>query len=490
MFNWRNKNDGFSWEKHVRTTVLYRRQKRRDKFDNARNAAAGGVKKAGEVGKHAGLEGAALAKKASDAAAHQIVKAGKAGKQASIEGAVFAKKGAHIAAEGAIAGAIRCWAVGRTIITNIVRSTWAATRIICQKVWQGTLYATDHIVVLLHYIGQRGAHALRRTLHELEDRGSLQPKFALAAGIVGFVASIVAAFLVGSGGFNQTAIIASVIALPFLALALISVMHHNNLNVRVPIPTLLRTPTAARFFGFAVLSSLVAGLSWAGYQNTSTPSVNLNLTDFTQLFSPAPAKIYKGRAIALSGDTVRLARRKIKLDGIEAPAALQTCKNARSKSWRCGRAAKNLLAQLVRRRTLTCTSVGTTGDGLELAKCATQRAPDIASVLVEKGAVFAEDTLFNDYATLQDKAREKRVGVWSGEALRPAEYRQAKWNAAKKARPDGCPIKGRVLRSGRKYVLPWSPNYRRVRVRNSRGERWFCSEEEAVAAGWKPSEKS
>jgi hypothetical protein len=36
------------------------------------------------------------------------------------------------------------------------------------------------------------------------------------------------------------------------------------------------------------------------------------------------------------------------------------------------------------------------------------------------------------------------------------------------------------------YVLPWSPDYRRVRVRSQRGERWFCTEEEAVAAGWQP----
>ena len=41
-----------------------------------------------------------------------------------------------------------------------------------------------------------------------------------------------------------------------------------------------------------------------------------------------------------------------------------------------------------------------------------------------------------------------------------------------------------VAGGARVYVLPWSPDYGRVRVSKSRGGRWFCSEQEAIAAGW------
>ncbi len=40
--------------------------------------------------------------------------------------------------------------------------------------------------------------------------------------------------------------------------------------------------------------------------------------------------------------------------------------------------------------------------------------------------------------------------------------------------------------TGMIYHMPWSPWYDRVRIDDSRGERWFCSEAEALAAGWRP----
>ena len=42
----------------------------------------------------------------------------------------------------------------------------------------------------------------------------------------------------------------------------------------------------------------------------------------------------------------------------------------------------------------------------------------------------------------------------------------------------------------RVYVLPWSASYERIRIRTGRGERWFCTEKEALEAGWKPVERS
>jgi endonuclease YncB( thermonuclease family) len=52
------------------------------------------------------------------------------------------------------------------------------------------------------------------------------------------------------------------------------------------------------------------------------------------------------------------------------------------------------------------------------------------------------------------------------------------------SRPD-CTIKGNISRSGRIYHLPGSASYDRTLVDEARGERWFCSEDEARAAGWR-----
>ncbi len=48
-----------------------------------------------------------------------------------------------------------------------------------------------------------------------------------------------------------------------------------------------------------------------------------------------------------------------------------------------------------------------------------------------------------------------------------------------------CLIKGVVLSRERKYYYaPSHPDYAQRRVRETRGGRWFCTEEEAMAAGW------
>lgn len=50
-----------------------------------------------------------------------------------------------------------------------------------------------------------------------------------------------------------------------------------------------------------------------------------------------------------------------------------------------------------------------------------------------------------------------------------------------------CLIKGNISRAGAKiFTVPGSPSYDQTQIDESRGERWFCSEEEAVAAGWRP----
>ena len=110
---------------------------------------------------------------------------------------------------------------------------------------------------------------------------------------------------------------------------------------------------------------------------------------------------------------------------------------------------------------------------------------DVGAELVRGGHVFAAGGLLQSYASEERAAREAGAGLWSGEAERPSEYRARIWDEAKREAPDDCPIKGNVGRSGRVYVLPWERSYRRVRVTRSRGDRWFCSEEEAVAAGFR-----
>ncbi len=50
----------------------------------------------------------------------------------------------------------------------------------------------------------------------------------------------------------------------------------------------------------------------------------------------------------------------------------------------------------------------------------------------------------------------------------------------------GCDIKGNINGKGAKiYHVPGEANYEATRIDTARGERWFCTEEEARAAGWR-----
>jgi len=56
------------------------------------------------------------------------------------------------------------------------------------------------------------------------------------------------------------------------------------------------------------------------------------------------------------------------------------------------------------------------------------------------------------------------------------------------AQSGSCNIKGNVSTKGERiYHMPGDDYYNDTRIQSSHGERWFCSEEEARAAGWRRS---
>lgn len=73
----------------------------------------------------------------------------------------------------------------------------------------------------------------------------------------------------------------------------------------------------------------------------------------------------------------------------------------------------------------------------------------------------------------------------------PDQYRRDRRAAAAAAVPPppdaACTIKGNISAKGERiYHLPASRAYADVRINAATGERWFCSERDALAAGWRP----
>jgi endonuclease YncB( thermonuclease family) len=196
----------------------------------------------------------------------------------------------------------------------------------------------------------------------------------------------------------------------------------------------------------------------------------------------------KGRGYAVGPDTVRVGGTTVRLAGIEAPESEQRCGSGGNK-WRCGAVAETVLSRLVNGRTVSCALSGSDAGGRALGQCSVGQK-DVGAELVRQGYVFADGTFLGRYVGEEHEARAAKAGLWAGDVERPAAYRRKVWEEASRRAPDGCPIKGQVSGASRVYVLPWSPDYDRVRVQKTRGERWFCSEQEAEAAGFKAAQRS
>ncbi len=193
-----------------------------------------------------------------------------------------------------------------------------------------------------------------------------------------------------------------------------------------------------------------------------------------------------GRATAISGELIRVNSMFVRLSGIEAPDPKQPCLKSNGRRWSCGASARTALEKIVRGKTVVCVASGQDADGRALASCRVNDA-DVAETLVRGGHVFAVSGLFASYATAESQAHSEQLGVWQGETVRPKEWRAQVWEDAKRIAPEGCPIKGYARASDRIYTMPWSHDYHGTKVRTVKGDRWFCSEDEARAAGFKLS---
>lgn len=55
--------------------------------------------------------------------------------------------------------------------------------------------------------------------------------------------------------------------------------------------------------------------------------------------------------------------------------------------------------------------------------------------------------------------------------------------------PAGCRIKANISENGRIFHVPGQQHYEETRINLAAGERWFCSEAAASAAGWRKAKR-
>ncbi|MEQ1899884.1 MAG: hypothetical protein ABL866_04035 [Devosia sp.] len=115
----------------------------------------------------------------------------------------------------------------------------------------------------------------------------------------------------------------------------------------------------------------------------------------------------------------------------------------------------------------------------------TPRDVELNREMVKLGLAWAFRRYSDRYASDEALAEAQRKGIWQAPTEDPWTYRSRRWEVGLQTSPPGCPIKGNISNAGRVYHTPWSPWYDRTKVSLEQGERWFCSEREALDAGWR-----
>ena len=201
------------------------------------------------------------------------------------------------------------------------------------------------------------------------------------------------------------------------------------------------------------------------------------------------AEEISGTARVIDGDTIALGSQVIRLYGIDAPENAQDCQRGNGQTYNCGAVAESALKALLTQR-VSCS--GTEHDRYRrLIGTCTSGGVDVSRRLVSTGNALAYRKYSTRYVADEQIAASAKLGMWAGSFTAPWDFRSGKWQAAAQVAPTAdCPIKGNINRAGERiYHTPWSRSYSRTRIDTKKSERWFCSESQALAAGWRAAYK-
>jgi hypothetical protein len=189
----------------------------------------------------------------------------------------------------------------------------------------------------------------------------------------------------------------------------------------------------------------------------------------------------------VDGDTLDVDGTRVRLFGVDAPETSQPCRDAKGAVWDCGEWVATRARELWDGRPARCAVEDTDRYGRKVARCSVA-GQDLGATLVAQGMALAYLDYSRDYLPQQEEARGAKTGIWAGTFQAPWDYRREPdldvTNVVVLSAP-GCEIKGNISSAGRLYHLPGSRSYARTTIHDSLGERWFCTEAEAQAAGWR-----
>ena len=168
---------------------------------------------------------------------------------------------------------------------------------------------------------------------------------------------------------------------------------------------------------------------------TVTEKVKLQRVDYYELESPHPitaATLYRyspygdpHRPSSCSG--CRYAAfdlERVRIEGIDAPEAEQTCRDAAGKEYPCGEVATEALRARLDSDRVTCK--GDTRDryGRLIGVCFFADGIDLTGWVVRQGYALAYRTYSTAHVDAENEAGAEWLGIWAGECVPPWAWRR------------------------------------------------------------------
>lgn len=140
-------------------------------------------------------------------------------------------------------------------------------------------------------------------------------------------------------------------------------------------------------------------------------------------FNPKNFPAVYSAAQVISGDTLALGNRYLRLYGIDAPENNQQCADAAGRSYSCGRQAAAWLSSWLQDNVLECRIMQQDERGNMVGVCSLG-AYDLGAALVNAGWAVAYTKYTDIYAPYQIQAQENKRGLWQGEFYMPWDWRK------------------------------------------------------------------
>ena len=179
-------------------------------------------------------------------------------------------------------------------------------------------------------------------------------------------------------------------------------------------------------------------------------------TVFLSVSAAAHAEL-AGAVVIISGDTIEVQGRRVRLNGVTAPGLDQLCAGARAQ-WRCGMVARLKLEQRIGSSPVICREQGTDGHGRIVGRCRVDdgQGMELSPWLVAAGWALASQNQDqgHEYMDLEQRAMQSGAGLWREGFVPSDEWRRSAESARRE--PDdasldcsSCTLRHRALGADR-----------------------------------------